>query len=201
MHIEPATEATARGAADVLTEAFVDDPVYGYLLEGADRRRRLDRFFLGVVRTALGPGGVVDLALDEDRTVLGAAVWSRHPAPPAARLRNLREGWRMPLALRPRGVVHLRTYLRRTAPYRTPGPHWSLDDIGVSAAGRGRGVGGALIRHRLALIDEQRAIVDLDSTTRGSRRLYARYGFRVAGPAGTEAAPEATIMVRTPPEG
>jgi len=94
-----------------------------------------------------------------------------------------------------RGLMHTRA----VGAYRPAEPHWYLRDIAASPRARGRGVGSALLRHRLAVIDAGgREPVFLEATSAGSRRLYERFGFRAVGTVPTRPGEQSTAMIRPP---
>lgn len=60
-------------------------------------------------------------------------------------------------------------------------PHWYLASMAVVPESRGRGVGTAVLRHRLAQADVERQPVYLEASTPRSAALYARHGFTPCG--------------------
>jgi ribosomal protein S18 acetylase RimI-like enzyme len=81
--------------------------------------------------------------------------------------------------------------------HRPPEPHWYLHDIGAGPEARGRGVGSALLEHRLGLVDQSgTALMFLEATTPGSRRLYERFGFEAVGSVPTQPGQASTAMIR-----
>ncbi|UZN03439.1 GNAT family N-acetyltransferase [Cellulomonas sp. S1-8] len=165
-------------AAGVLAEAFVDDPVTGAVVGGSahDRLERTRHLFLGLLPSAIAHG-TVDVARHVDRPeILGVALWE---APDAA-TSVLRLAARLPSfwrALGPGGLyrgVSTKIAIDRHRPRQ---PHWYLQEIGVAAAARGQGVGGALIHARLASVDAQDAAAYLESSSERNRRLYRRHDF------------------------
>ena len=59
-------------------------------------------------------------------------------------------------------------------------PHWYLYAIGVDPAHQGRGVGGALLRSRLARVDQEGAAAYLESSKLGNVPIYEHFGFQAA---------------------
>ncbi|MFC6092609.1 GNAT family N-acetyltransferase [Saccharothrix lopnurensis] len=76
----------------------------------------------------------------------------------------------------------LATVLTATAARHPEAPHLYLASMGVLPRHRGRGVGGAILRHRLARADADGQPVYLEASTPRSAELYARHGFRPLGP-------------------
>ncbi|MBM9463938.1 GNAT family N-acetyltransferase [Aeromicrobium sp. YIM 150415] len=179
LRVETAREADLADVAEVLAEAFHDDPFMSRLLPGAGRRDRMRRFFDASVRTLGAEHETIDIVRDGDR-ILAAAVWT----PPGHHRRLSRLVLRTPsilAAMGPRGLAAAVAWGLRVARRRhrhgSKEPRWYLADIGVGAAARGRGAGGALLAHRLAIIDAAGQRAALTSTTPRSARLYARWGF------------------------
>ena len=82
------------------------------------------------------------------------------------------------------------------ATYHPHERHWYLRDLITSPAGRGKGLGKALLENRLAFIDRDPLPVFLESTTPASRRLYERYGFECVGTVSELAGSESFAMIR-----
>lgn len=60
-------------------------------------------------------------------------------------------------------------------------PHWHLQQMMVVPRFRGRGLGGAMLRHQLARADATGVATYLEASTPRNRALYERYGFRPLG--------------------
>jgi ribosomal protein S18 acetylase RimI-like enzyme len=172
----------AAAATDILASAFVDDPMIGWVFPDAARRpAALDTFFAANVRYA-ALYGRVDLAPGGD----GAAIWL---APGDYRMtawRMLRSGHALlPLRLGPSGwrrLQRLNAYALMQHARTVTGPHWYLYGVGVLPAGRGRGIGTALLRLGLDRADRDRLPCYLETASEQTLPLYTRLGFRVAIP-------------------
>jgi ribosomal protein S18 acetylase RimI-like enzyme len=75
-------------------------------------------------------------------------------------------------------------------------PHWYLAWFGVDGAVQGRGLGGELMKHCLAIVDEDHLPVYLDTPNPRSISFYQRYGFEVTGQAQAGACPPIVSMLR-----
>jgi ribosomal protein S18 acetylase RimI-like enzyme len=75
-------------------------------------------------------------------------------------------------------------------------PHWYLAWFGVDGAVQGRGLGGELMKHCLAIVDEDHLPVYLDTPNPKSISFYERYGFEVTGQAQAGACPPVVSMLR-----
>ena len=60
-------------------------------------------------------------------------------------------------------------------------PHWYLPMIGVDPQCQGRGHGSALLRHALAICDQDHLPVYLESSNPANLSLYHRHGFEISG--------------------
>jgi GNAT superfamily N-acetyltransferase len=159
------TTADVETAVRVLTAAFADDPVGRWLTAGDPAVAEL------IFRPAvLGSAARGELAVSPDGAA--AAVWLPRPAEPAAVDQE-------PL---PAELARLRTFLALTGTCHPVGrQHLYLVFLGVLPAAQGRGLGGALLRERLARADADGVPAYLEAGSERSLPLYARHGFRPAG--------------------
>lgn len=165
--IRAAQPTDLDGAAAALADAFTDDPTFGYI-PVAERPARLRAFMAQEVTH----GWVVDVAVDGDR-VLGAGLWQPPDGTGGSLGGRLRYMMGVAQALG-RHTPRAAGIEWRLARHRPPFAHWFLGYIGVSATAQGRGVGRALLEHRLASIEGP---VYLDAATDRAAALYRRLGF------------------------
>ncbi|QKT06583.1 GNAT family N-acetyltransferase [Gordonia sp. X0973] len=167
MPIVPVDDSNRTQAATVLARAFRNDPLIRWLV--ADPKRDQAMFdFTGSYHRAPDSS---DLFLDENGTPVGAAMWD----PPG--YRPSMNKWTATY----RVVTIFRTRIRRAAlveelfpTMRPKEPHWYLGTIG--AVEQGRGIGSALLEHRLGRIEGP---AYLESSNRANIPLYERFGFAV----------------------
>lgn len=195
--IRSATRADAPAIARILREAFSEDPAWSISLPNDETRAdRLNAYYLRRVRRH---PEWVDVAMDEssDGRVVGAVLWEP-PAGPgglAAARRAITGAARWALGRLPIGRGARHTHLIEA--YRPAEPHWYIRDIGTGPDARGKGVGSALLEHRLGLVDQTATpLAFLESTTPASRRLYERFGFEEVGSVPTQPGNASTAMVR-----
>ena len=163
----------ARAAGRVLGRAFRDDPLFAWLLRGADRERRLVQAFTAFAGSALRTPGARVLATPE-RTA--AALWlpPGHWRHGAGEL--LRTAAPLAAALRGGAVRGLRVQavLERHHPRE---PHWFLEALGAIPEARGTGVGGRVVQPVLDLCDDARLPAYLESSNPRNWTFYERHGF------------------------
>jgi GNAT superfamily N-acetyltransferase len=172
-----ATEADLPGMAQVLAEAFSEDPAFVYMLPPglARRERRLHRFFRDELGRSCRAGGAWTT---EDGA--SAAVWY----PPG---RWKPSAWEMvkaaPSAVRVFGrqLPLASAALRVLQEHHPTREHWYLYYLGTVAQRRSTGLGSALVRPVLDLCDEQGVPAYLEATSERNRDLYLRHGFVPSG--------------------
>lgn len=192
--IRPATAADAPAVATLMSEAFRDDPAWSVFFPNSrTRAQKLDAHYRHRVRRQPER---VDIAVHEGR-VAGAMLWEPPQAGTrlAAILRSVSRAIRTLVSRFPggRGIAHTLA----VEAYRPTEPHWYLHDIAASPKARGKGIGSALLTHRLGLIDASgTTVAALEATTPNSRRLYERFGFEAVGQAPSQPGQASTVMVR-----
>jgi ribosomal protein S18 acetylase RimI-like enzyme len=164
-----ATVRDRRAIGRTLATAFAADPVLRWLMPTPERDVRMFRVLAAHLHAA---PGCADVALERG-DVVGAALWD----PP---------GHHVPLGQAlvgfPRLLAAMRwSGFRRGAMLESaftrarPAEHlWYLAQLG--AVTPGRGVGSALLEHRLASIDRA---AYLESSNQRNVPLYQRFGFEV----------------------
>ncbi len=77
-------------------------------------------------------------------------------------------------------------------------PHWYLPIIGVDPAHQGKGLGGRLLAHQLAICDREGALAYLESSNPRNIGLYERHGFEALGRIQAGTSPTMVPMLRKP---
>lgn len=161
--------------AVTLADAFVDDPVFSWVLHDDPRRRRvLERFFALSLRRIWLPQRECYTTPDE----AGVAVW------------QLPDQWKLGIGTQLRlGPAltsifgrHLPRALRALTTLESHHPrdrHYYLAYIGVRSTDQGHGIGSALLTPMLARCDAERMPAYLEASTERNRSLYERHGFTV----------------------
>jgi GNAT superfamily N-acetyltransferase len=159
--------------AGALADAFIDDPVYTWMLPRSLRLKarmralftaELEQYGLprGTVWTTAGcDGAVVALSpgaweMPKSMTLTQALVWARA------------FGRRLSLAARVQRAMEER-HLRE--------PHFYVRIVGVRTASQGRGVGSALMQPTLQSADAAGVPTYIEASTQRSAALYERLGF------------------------
>lgn len=164
-------ERTVGTAAAVLGTAFVEDPVWAWVLRGSDRERRLASVFGALAATAQrAPGGQV--LVTPGRTA--AAVWlppGHWRTRPVETLRQLPSAG---VALRG-GVLRalrLQAAVERVHPRES---HWYLEALGTVRPGAG--AGPEVVRPVLERCDAEGVPAYLESSNPRNWTFYERLGF------------------------
>lgn len=200
--VRPATRRDLAHLAGVMARAFVDDPVFAWMLPSSVvRERRLPRFFSNTLRQEAASFGATEVAC-AGQTIVGGAIWypppGRYVPSVASQLRML-PGY---LAVFGRRLGIGQTYVVAALAAHPREPHWYLGFVGVEPTLHGQGIGSKLVRSRLLRCDAGAEHAYLESSNPKNLALYERLGFQSTGqlplPAG---APEVTTMWRPPEAG
>lgn len=81
--------------------------------------------------------------------------------------------------------------------YHPTEPHWYLPLIGVDPSRQGNGVGSALMKHALEIVDRDHLPAYLESSNPKNVSLYERHGFEVIGEIQVGSSPTMRPMLRT----
>jgi ribosomal protein S18 acetylase RimI-like enzyme len=172
------TRADVKPASAMMARAFDDDPLMAWIFPDVPmRRRRLPAFFAASMRNSglRHPGTELVVAGGQ---VAGCASW----LPPEAWMPS---AWQQMLAL-PGYVRTLGSRLNvATASYgvllrvHPRRPHWYLAGIGTDPPLQGTGIGGELMRSRLARCDAAGMPAYLESSKESNVPFYERHGFTV----------------------
>lgn len=165
-------------AAQVLTLAFLDDPVFCALWPDPDRRQRiLARSNDWGVRFAPPAGRVVETT----PSVTAVIMWSPpgHTTPRLVVLRSLPALLRVRMAMSRAEASRWLGWLRRQEQRRhqlVPEPHWNLDVLGVHPDRQRFGLGAVLVRHGLRRAEEGGVPVYVETDTEANYAFYTKLG-------------------------
>ena len=178
--------------ARLFADGFIDDPVWTAIMPTRRLRRHLIQAEINAGLRHVGTSRALDVAYLDDR-VAGALLLTppeddAEPQPGIIE-RAMASVEQFVPALR-RGIKHQEAVDQ----YQPEEPHWYLTDIVVSPDMQGRGVGSALLEHRLGLVGDDP--IFLEATTAGSARLYQRHGFHPLATVSVLPRTESVVMLR-----
>jgi len=177
----------------VLAEAFNNDPIFGWLIPDAGRRRaRLRRFFGIELRHLVLPRGRAWTTSD----LSGVAL----TMPPGK--------WRVPLHATLLEGSSFGTHLSRAARLAAaierrhgrdvPGSHYYVRDIGVLPEMQGNGLGSTLLHPTLERCDREGLPAYLEASSERNAALYERLGFQLTTELRVAGSPPLRPMLRPP---
>lgn len=168
--VRVATHGDQRSISEALTTAFAADPVIRWLMPTPGRRD--GRVFRAIVAHLHAAPGCAEIAL-ETGDVVGAALWD--PPSHSVSLGQASMGIpRLFLAMRWSGFRRAAALEAAFTKARPAESVWYLAHLG--AVTPGRGVGSALLEHRLASITGP---AYTESSNQRNVPLYKRFGFEV----------------------
>ncbi|MBR8742613.1 GNAT family N-acetyltransferase [Nocardiopsis sp. MG754419] len=174
MEIQRLTRSRAVDVTDALAYAMHHDPLFTWLFPDEPGRADLLPLILGdLVRQSLDTDRV--LVDDSGRT---ASLWIRRGPATAHAEESDEEPTDEDRDLFAPYVERLTVFRREVGRHTPARPHLYLSVIATLPGARGRGVGGAMLAHRLADADLP---VYLEATTERGRALYLRHGFEDTG--------------------
>jgi ribosomal protein S18 acetylase RimI-like enzyme len=168
-------------AADVATQAFIDDNYFRYLMHNARvRARALPLLFSGQLRHS-GEHAHTVCARDENGQIVGVALWVEPGQwPPALSVQlaqtpsSLRALFRHPSTLRRAG-----TYLRTILKVHPKELNWYLPLIAVDPSVQGQGVGTILMLDGLARMEKDGVGGYLETQKEDNLAFYGRFGYQL----------------------
>jgi GNAT superfamily N-acetyltransferase len=174
--VRRADAADRQAVLDVLTKAFMNDPIVCWLFPEVGRRGRLQAHYY---RSLLAhPAVEVYLAGRREGTSIwltlaaGQTPYEGRPDAPAA-------GQGTVFGENGARLLALGQALAPRHPNREP--HLYLPCMGVIGGRQGAGLGSAMLRHRLERADADGLAAYLEASSPRSRALYQRHGFENLG--------------------
>jgi GNAT superfamily N-acetyltransferase len=188
--LRPATAEDVPRLKAVLSDAFFDDPILGWLMPDETKRRaRLRRFFAVELRHIALARGRVWTTND----LTGAAL----TLPPGA--------WRVPLRATLLEGTAFGVRLSRAARFgaamerrHVREPHYYVRDVGVHPDMQGKGLGSALLSPTFERCDREGLPAYLEASSERNAALYERLGFRLAEELRVGDSPPLRLMLRPP---
>ncbi|WP_371504053.1 GNAT family N-acetyltransferase [Allokutzneria sp. NRRL B-24872] len=168
--------------AEVLVRAFDSDPVMQWMFGDAEQRRRVyPRMMAALIKLSYLHRGGCQVA-GADGVTMGVALWVPPGREKVALWRQLIAGAAMLASAGPRQFFQISrrgAQLEATTKAAHPRePHWYLAVLGTDPRAQGTGVGGALLRSRLAECERDGAPAYLECLE-SNVQYYERFGFEV----------------------
>ncbi|MCX3060178.1 GNAT family N-acetyltransferase [Streptomyces beihaiensis] len=161
----------------VLDEAFMDDPVSGWVFPGLAHRRERHAGLMAAFTDATFADGYIDLAVDGS----AVALWVDVPDEPHAGEADEDVPAQVRAAVDP-GNERVEQIARWTQEAHPAGrAHVYLWMIGVAPGRQGQGLGTALMSPVLERCDREGLPAYLEASNPRSRALYERLGFAFTG--------------------
>src|SRR5215211_4545294 len=166
-------------AADVISQAFIDDPLCTFMLpfRGA-RVKTLYKFFraYGEVNIKNNRG------YGSGEPLQGVAYWNfPNQDDLSISIKSLTIFLPLLFTIYPVGYFRAKKIIQQTDELHkkyASEPHFYLDNIGVLPTARGKGMSSKLIRPALEMADSQKVIAYTDTVTRSNVALYEHFGFQ-----------------------
>lgn len=173
------TLAEVEEAASVISNAFIDDPLCTFMLPFIHgREKTLRKFFriYGELNVQRGSG------YGSGTPLQGVAFW-QFPKQAELSISIKAVGKFLPLifSMYPIGYIRAKNVLNQIDVLHKKyalEPHFYLDNLGVLASARGKGVSSKLIRPFLELADAQKVAAYTDTVTRSNVAIYEHFGFQ-----------------------
>ena len=168
--------ADLEGVAECLAAAFVDDPVFSWLIPPSVRRRerRTLQMFRATAAGYLRKSQSCFMAEGD-----AVALWTppgSWEVPPGDIVGEVGDYLR---ALRWRSLHAIAALSAVEGAHPKAPPHWYLAYLGTRPSRQGQGYGARLLREVLDLADRDGTPAYLESSNRRNQTLYLRHGFEV----------------------
>lgn len=179
-----------------LSDAFQDDPLYGWMFGGQEVWRQKDRqFFRLLLRVHLRDGRVFTTS-----DLAGAALWSTPDLPYGGPFTQLVLPLRMRRLFAER-AEKVRREIGELNAARPAKPHWYLPVLGVAPDRQRSGIGTALLHPVLDRCDGTGHPAYLETSVPANIPFYERLGFAVCDEMRVEDGPQVWGMAREPGAG
>lgn len=173
------TLSDVEQAAQVISQAFQDDPLCAFMLPPKRTRvKTLYKYFHAVGEVNIKNNRVYGVG-----NPLQAVAYWKFPNQEriSISVKSLSKFIPLLFTFYPLGVFRAKAIINQTealhAKYADE-PHFYLDNIGVMPSARGKGLSSKLIRPFLEMADSQKTIAYTDTVTRSNVALYEHFGFQ-----------------------
>lgn len=172
------TLSDLESATQVLAHSFEEDPLVSFILPNSKTRvKTVAKFFRAMGRLAIKNGS----AFGVSEPLEGVAFWNfPDKSSLSATPKDLLSFLPVLFSYYPIGARRARGVFRQIESNHkkyADEPHFYLDNLGVLASARGKGLSSQLIRPFLQMADEQKVITYTDTVTKANVSLYEHFGF------------------------
>lgn len=172
------TLADLEPMTQILAQSFEEDPLVSFILPKKENRvKTVAKFFRAMGRINIQN----NFAFGISDPLEGVAVWKFPDHKKiSATTKDLFTFIPLLLSSYPFGVRRARPIFEQNEAMHkkyTAEPHFYLDNIGVLASARGKGLSSKLIRPFLEIADSQKVITYTDTVTKENVPLYEHFGF------------------------
>ena len=197
MKVRPLLRSELKTAAETLALAFASDPLFVHFLPRAARRARWLRWFhMRALRESFAVDGAYTLEAGPEAGALGIYPPGAWPPSLLAELR----AWPLPPGLPTWSFVRSGLHLeKRIHALHPPAPHLYVYVLGVHPSEKGRGRGGALLRHAAELAKTAGVVAHLETANPDNLSLYRRFGYEVEVEVTSHGGPPVWTMSTTGP--
>ena len=176
----PLQKNQIQAAAEVLSKAFYDDPLFVYFFpDPSDRIRKSTGYFQLLARYGLLYGEIETTSLNLE----GVAIWLPSHKKHKSLISLLRSGMisfmiggGMSAVIR---MIRLDRYPEIVNNLHAPFPHWYLQAIGVEPSLQSNGYASILLRNKLARFDREGSVCYLETQNKENIPMYIHYGFEL----------------------
>lgn len=170
--VRQATSADVEAVTAVLAEAFLEDPVSGWIFPDGASRAALHRPFFRVFVELVLADGHIDTVGDVEGVALWLPADPDHPEPEADLGAVFAE------AIGPDAAARFAVLDALMTENHPPNVHAYLPFIAVSPDSQRRGIGSTLLRHAFTKLDRDGVAAYLESSSPRNQALYERLGFK-----------------------
>ena len=193
----PAVSADRSDLNDVLSAAFLDDPVFVWLVPDRAERVPLLPGVFDAFADVFARHDQTHVAVVGADAVAGVGMWAPPGVAPVHPDDEAALGERLAALAAPH-MERIGTCMAIFEAAHPTEPAWYLQFLATAPTHQGRGVGSALLRTVLDAADRAGQAAYLEATSSRNRALYERHGFTCIGDLVLPDGPTAYAMWRTP---
>jgi ribosomal protein S18 acetylase RimI-like enzyme len=180
VEIRPTTQQTYHQAAQVLSQAFVDDPVSVAVYKNFSKNRRIKALkvdFTVELLVCIRRGCPIQ-ANEGDKTLGAAVIYppGRYPLP-------VSDDWLLLLkSIWGNGFYDIGSWmkwLKEVGKLHPTEPHYYLEYIGVEPEYQSRGIGSVILQHLCDEVDAKGVGCYLENANPINTAFYQRFGFQI----------------------